>query len=120
MAESERPIVWLGASRRDLRAFPREVRRDIGQSLYAAQQGETDPSAKPLKGFGGGSVIEVLAEHRGDTWRAVYTVRHAEAIYVLQAFQKKSKRGIATPKRDIDLIHQRLAEAERLHRERQN
>ena len=120
MAESERPIVWLGSSRRDLRAFPREVRRDIGQSLYAAQQGETDPSAKPLKGFGGGSVIEVVAGHRGDTWRAVYTVQHAEAIYVLHAFQKKSKRGIATPKRDIDLIHQRLAEAERLHRERQN
>jgi phage-related protein len=100
--------------------FPREVRRDIGQALYTAQQGETDPSAKPMRGFGGGSVIEIVAEHRGDTWRAVYTVRYAEAIYVLHAFQKKSKRGIATPKREIDLLHRRLAEAGQLHRERQN
>jgi len=120
MTEAERPIVWVGSSRRDLRAFPREVRRDIGQSLYAAQQGETDPSAKPLKGFGGGSVVEVVAQHRGDTWRAVYTVRFEEAGYVLHAFQKKSKRGIATPKNDSELIRQRLAAAERLHRERQN
>ena len=120
MIGSERPLVWIGSSRRDLRSFPRAVRRDIGQALYAAQQGETDPSAKPLRGFGGGSVIEAIAEHRGDTWRAVYAVRYAEAIYVLHAFQKKSKRGIATPKKDIDLIHHRLAEAERLHRERQN
>ena len=65
-------------------------------------------------------VLEIIAEHHGDTWRTVYTVRYAEAIYVLHAFQKKSKRGIATPKKDMDLIHQRLAEAERLHRERQN
>jgi phage-related protein len=85
-----------------------------------AQQGETDPSAKPLKGFGGGSVVEVVAQHRGDTWRAVYTVRFEEAVYVLHAFQKKSKRGIATPKNDSELIRQRLAAAERLHRERQN
>jgi phage-related protein len=120
MAPTERPIVWIGSSRRDLRGFPREVRRDIGQSLYAAQQGETDPSAKPLKGFGGGSVVEVIGEHRGNTWRAVYTVRFAEAIYVLHAFQKKSKKGVATPNRDMNLIRQRLAEAERLHREKQN
>ena len=120
MVLSERPIIWIGSSRRDLRGFPGEVRRDIGQSLYAAQQGETDPSAKPLKGFGGGSVVEVISEHRGDTWRAVYTVRFAEAIYVLHAFQKKSKKGIATPNKDMDLIRKRLAEAERLHRERQN
>jgi phage-related protein len=120
MAETERPIVWVGSSRRDLRAFPRQVRRDIGQALYAAQQGESDPSAKPLKGFGGGSVVEIVAQHRGDTWRAVYTVRYAEALYVLHAFQKKSKHGIATPKNEIELIRQRLAAAERLHRERQN
>lgn len=120
MIGSERPLVWVGSSRRDLRSFPRAVRRGIGQALYTAQQGETDPSAKPLRGFGGGSVLEVIAEHRGDTWRTVYMVRHAEAIYVLHAFQKKSKRGIATPKKDIDLIHRRLAEAERLHRGRQN
>jgi phage-related protein len=120
MIPGERPIVWVGSSRRDLRCFPQAVRRDIGQSLYAAQQGETDPSAKPLKGFGGGSVIEIVAQDRGGTWRAVYTVRFGEAIYVLHAFQKKSKRGIATPDKDMNLIRQRLAEAERLHRERQN
>jgi len=120
MILAERSIIWVGSSRRDLRSFPREVRRDIGQSLYAAQQGETDPSAKPLKGFGGGSVIEIVAEHRGGAWRAVYTVRFAEAIYVLHAFQKKSTKGIATPIKEMNLIRQRLAEAERLHRERQN
>jgi len=120
MAGSERPLVWIGSSRRDLRGFPRQVRRDVGKALYAAQQGETDPAAKPLKGLGGRSVLEVVADHDGDTWRAFYTVRFQEAIYVLHAFQKKSKKGIATPKKEIDLIHRRLAEAERLHRERQN
>ena len=120
MSEAERPVVWVGSSRRDLREFPREVRRDIGRALYAAQDGEIDPAAKPMRGFGGGSIVEIIANHRGDTWRAVYTVRFAEAIYVLHAFQKKSKRGIGTTKRDIELIRQRLAEAERLHRERQN
>jgi phage-related protein len=120
MAGSARPLIWMGSSRRDLRGFPREVRRNIGQALYAAQQGETDPTAKPLRGFGGGSVLEIIADHHGNTWRAVYTVRYSEAIYVLHAFQKKSKRGIATPKKDMDLIHHRLAEAERLHKERQN
>jgi len=97
-----------------------QVRRNIGQALYAAQQGETDPSAKPLRGFGGGSVVEIVANHAGGTWRAIYTVRYTEAIYVLHAFQKKSKRGIATPKKDIDLIRQRLAEIERLRRDREN
>jgi phage-related protein len=115
-----RPVIWVGSSRRDLRGFRREVRRDIGQALYAAQQGETDPAAKPLRGFGGGSVLEIVAYQEGGTWRAVYTVRFREAIYVLHAFQKKSKRGIAIPKKNLDLIHRRLAEAERLHRERQN
>ena len=120
MPEQERPLIWVGSSRRDLRAFPRQVRRDIGQALYAAQQGGTDPAAKPLKGFGGRFVVEIIADYFGDTWRAVYTVRFPEAIYVLHAFQKKSKKGIATPKKDMDLIRRRLAEAERLHRERQN
>ena len=120
MTAAERSLVWMGSSRRDLRGFPREVRRNLGQALYAAQQGETDPSAKPLRGFGGGSVLEIVADYDGNTWRSVYTVRYAEAIYVLHAFQKKSKRGIATPKKDMDLIRHRLAEAERLRRERQN
>src|SRR5713101_8366789 len=112
MEASERPVVWVGSSRRDLRGFPREVRRDNGQAVYAAQQGDTDPSAKPLRGFGGGSVLEIVADHEGGTWRAVYIVRYPEAEYVLHAFQKKSKRGIATPQRDMDMIHRRLGDAE--------
>lgn len=120
MAQPERRLIWIGSSRRDLRRFPGPVRRDIGFALYAAQQGDTDPAAKPLKGFGGASVLEIVADHQGDTWRAVYTVRYAEAVYVLHAFQKKSKKAIGTPKAELDLIHRRLAEAERLHREGQN
>jgi len=100
--------------------FPAKSGATSAIALYAAQQGETDPAVKPLRGFGGGSVLEIIARYRGDTWRAVYTVRYPEAIYVLQAFQKKSKSGIATPRKDVALIHQRLGEAERLHRERQN
>jgi phage-related protein len=79
-----------------------------------------DPAAKPLKGFGGAGILEIVSSHRGDTWRAVYTVRFADAIYVLHAFQKKSTKGIATPVREIDLIRKRLLEAERDYRERQN
>jgi phage-related protein len=120
MEEAVRPIVWVASSRRDLQAFPASVRRDIGYALYAAQQGETDPAAKPLRGFGGGSVLEIVADRRGDTWRAIYTVRYEEAVYVLHAFQKKSKHGVATTQRDIKLIRQRLAETERMHRQRQN
>jgi phage-related protein len=75
---------------------------------------------KPMKGFAGASVLEIISDYRGDTWRAVYTIRFREAVYVLHVFQKKSKRGIATPKQEIDVINRRLAEAERLHRERQN
>lgn len=120
MERSGRPIVWIGSSLRDLKRFPQAVRRDIGYALFAAQQHELDPSAKPMKGFGGGSVIEIVSQQSGGTWRAVYTVRFQEAVYVLHAFQKKSKTGIATPKQEIDLIRRRLAEAERLHRERQN
>jgi phage-related protein len=96
------------------------VRRNIGAALFAAQQGDTDPAAKPLKGFGGASVLEIISDYRTDTWRAVYTIRFAEAVYVLHAFQKKSKRRIAMPKEELDLIKRRLADAERIHRERQN
>ena len=115
-----RPVLWIGSSLRDLRALPPEVRRDIGQALYTAQQGATDPAAKPLKGFGGTRVMEIVERDRGGTYRAVYTAQFAEAVYVLHVFQKKSKRGIATPKQDIDLIRRRLAEAVRDNNERQN
>jgi phage-related protein len=114
-----RMVVWMGSSRADLKHFPPQVRRDVGQALYAAQRGETDPAAKPLKGFGGARVMEIVDRHDTNTYRAVYTAQFAEAIYVLHAFQKKSTRGIATPTPDIDLIRRRLADAQRLHRERQ-
>ena len=87
------------------------MRRDLGQALYAAQRGETDPAAKPLKGFGGARVMEIVDRHDTNTYRAVYTAQFEEAIYVLHAFQKKSTRGIATPKHEIALIRRRLADA---------
>jgi phage-related protein len=119
MFDAIKPVVWIGSSLRDLRAMPEQVRRDIGQALYAAQQGDTDPAAKPLKGFGGAKVMEIVERDVGGAYRAVYTVQFADMIYVLHVFQKKSKRGIATPKQDIDLIRRRLAEAERDHKEGQ-
>jgi phage-related protein len=115
-----KPVIWIGSSRRDLRAMPDQVRRDIGQALYTAQQGATDPAAKPLKGFGGARVMEIVERDRSGTYRAVYTAQFGDAIYVLHVFQKKSKHGIATPKHDMDLIRRRLAVAERDYRERQN
>jgi phage-related protein len=119
--ESElKPVRWIGTSLRDLRCFPLAVRRDIGHALFAAQEGKTDPAAKPLKGFGSASVLEIVASHHGNTWRAVYTVRYQDAVYVLHVFQKKSTKGIATPAREIGLVKRRLAEAERDYRERQN
>jgi phage-related protein len=108
-------VVWIGPTRKDLKKFPRLVQRAVGLALYAAQRGETPPDAKPLKGFGGAGVLEVVEDHRGDTYRAVYTVRFATKIYVLHAFQKKSKHGIATPQKDIELIQARLKWAERLY-----
>jgi phage-related protein len=118
--EALKPVRWVGSSQKDVRSFPRPVRVEIGTVLYAAQKGETDPSAKALKGFGGRGVMEIVTSHIGDTWRTVYTVRIQGVVYVLHAFQKKSKTGIATPKKEIDLVRRRLAEAERDNRERQN
>ena len=115
-----KPVIWVGSSRKDLRAFSRQVRADIGRALYAAQMGDTDPAAKPLKGFGGTRVMEIVDRHDTNTYRAVYTAQFAGIIYVLHAFQKKSKRGIATPQKDIELIRRRLADAVRLHKQRQN
>jgi phage-related protein len=94
--------------------FPAAVREEIGYALYLAQVGAKHPRAKPLKGFGGGT-LEVLSDHRGDTYRAVYTVRLRGRVYVLHAFMKKSKKGIATPKPDIAVIRQRLGRAMELH-----
>lgn len=115
-----KPLSWVGSSHKDLRSFPPEVRSDIGYALYAAQNGDTDPAAKPMKGFGGASVMEIIARFEGDTWRTVYTIRFKGVVYVLHAFQKKAKSGKTTPKKEIDLIRQRLADAERDYKERRN
>jgi phage-related protein len=109
----------MGSSRADLKTFPQPVQSDVGYALFAAQRGEEYRSVKALRGFGGRSVLEIVAPHDGDTYRAVYTVKFKAAIYVLHAFQKKSTRGIVTPKRDLDLVRRRLADAERHHKERQ-
>lgn len=109
---------WAGSSLDDLLEFPAPVRREIGYALYVAQQGGRHPAAKPLKGFGSAGVVEVVEDHAGDTYRAVYTVRFDDAVYVLHAFQKKSTRGIATPKREIDLIRARLGAIQRAKTEK--
>ena len=108
-------LVWVGPTRKDMRALPQPVRRAFGLALYAVQLGETPPDAKPLRGFGGAGILELIGDHRGSTFRAVYTVRFEARVYVLHVFQKKSTRGIATPQRDIELIRQRLRTAEFLH-----
>ncbi len=117
MESDNKPLFWIGSTRRDLREFPEEARRACGYSLRLAQQGKKHPNAKPLKGFSGAGVLEVVEDHGGDTYRAVYTVRFAGAIYALHAFQKKAKHGIKTPKHEIDLIRKRLRRAEEHHRE---
>ncbi len=104
-----RRIAWRGTSKTDFEAFPREVQREMGYALYLAQMGERHAvMAKTLKGFGGGSVVEVKESDAQGTYRAVYTVRFEDAVYVLHAFQKKSKHGTATPKTEIALIEKRL------------
>jgi phage-related protein len=105
-------VRFIGSSLEDLRALPHQAQRDIGFALYEAQLGGKSYHAKPLKGFRGASVLEVIEDLDGDTYRAVYTVKLANAIYVLHVFQKRSKRGIATPQLDLDLIASRLKLAE--------
>ena len=106
-----KPVRWVGSSKEDLRSFPEEVRRRVGGALWDAQLGHKAAYAKPLRGFSGASVLEIVDDFDGDTYRAVYTVRFAGAVYVLHAFQKKSRRGIATPKTELKLIEQRLKRA---------
>ena len=105
-----KPVIWLGDSLRELKTFPALVQDEMGYAVYVAQCGDKHVSAKPLKGLGSG-VLEVVSDHRGDTFRSVYTVRFADRVFVLHAFQKKSKSGIATPQADIELIKQRLKQA---------
>lgn len=110
-----KPLVWVGSSRRDFVGFPEAVKSDMGYGLFVAQNGGLHRKAKPLKGSIGAGVVEIVADHRGDTFRSVYTVRFSTAVYVLHVFQKKSKSGIATPLAEIRLIQQRLKQAEALH-----
>ena len=112
MPRNGKPLEWIGSSHKDLMALPADVRRLFGFALSLAQAGEKHDAAKVLKGFGGAGVLEVLEDDVGGTYRAVYTVKFAEAVFVLHCFQKKSKRGIATPKEDMDIIHARLKIAE--------
>ncbi len=107
-------IIWIGTSREDLRGFPEPVRDHMGFALYVAQCGNKHPDAKVMRGFGGAGVVEIVSDFRGDTFRAIYTVRYRDAIYVLHAFQKKSKSGRETPLRDIELVKQRLRVAEKI------
>jgi phage-related protein len=100
----EKPLFWIGSSRNDLKDCPDEVQDFIGYSLHWAQTGSKSPAAKPLQGFGNAGVLEVVDDFDGNTYRAVYTVRFAQAVYALHVFQKKSHKGIATPKQDIELV----------------
>jgi phage-related protein len=114
---ARKPVEWIGSSRDDLRAFPQEVRRVMGQAIDDAQCGDESPAAKAMRGFGGRGVLEVVDDFDGDTYRAVYTVKFSGVVYVLHVFQKKSKKGIATPRREIELIKSRLKRAEQHYRE---
>jgi phage-related protein len=107
----EKPLHWVGSAKRDYQAFPRAVQSAMGYALGVAQLGGKHPRSKPWKGEGPG-VFEIVEDHRGDTYRAVYTVRFANVVYVLHAFQKKSSRGIKTPLPDIRLIADRLRRAQ--------
>ena len=104
-------VYWIGTSYEDWKSFPNEVQDEMGYALYQAQIGQKAFSAKPLKGFKGANVLEICERHDGDAWRAVYTVQFKGVIYVLHAFQKKSKSGIKTPISDIKLINERLKQA---------
>ena len=114
---SLKPVVWVGSSRDDLRGFPEIVKDHIGYALFVAQQGGKHRDAKVLGGFGSAGVVEIVTDHRGDTFRAVYTLRYAGRVFVLHVFQKKSKTGRETPKRDLELIKQRLRKAEQMAKE---
>jgi phage-related protein len=105
-------VRWIGSSKKDLSGFPEDVRRRVGGALWEAQVGRKAPYAKPLKGYRGAGMLEIVDDFDGDTFRAVYTVRFANAVYVLHAFQKKSRKGIATPRTELDLIERRLRRAQ--------
>jgi len=112
-----KPLHWVSSSKRDIKAMPADVRRTFGFALWRAQRGGRHRRAKVLKGFGGSSVLEVVEDHQGNTYRAVYTVRFARVVFVLHVFQKKSTKGIKTAKHIIDVIRGRMSMAEKMYEE---
>ncbi|MCI0638264.1 MAG: type II toxin-antitoxin system RelE/ParE family toxin [Gemmataceae bacterium] len=112
-----KPVFWIASSRKDLKKLPKAVRRTFGQALFDAQTGGKHPDAKPLKGFHGAGVLEVVEDDDGNTYRAVYTVKFAGVVYVLHVFQKKSKSGVRTPEEEIEKVKTRLKQAEKHHAE---
>ena len=107
-----KPLYWVGSSKKDLMSLPEPVRDVFGYALHLSQDGKKHPQTKPLKGFGGAGVLEIVEDHFGNTYRAVYTVKFVDRVYVLHCFQKKSTSGIQTPKPDMDLIHECLKVAQ--------
>jgi len=120
VGKEEKPLIWIGGSKKDLLALPTDVRKFFGHALDFAQHGDQHDAAKPLGGFGGAGVLEIVEENMGNAYRAIYTVKFKEAVFVLHCFQKKSKRGIATPKEDMDIIRARLKVAQAFAKELQN
>ena len=112
-----KPVIWVGSSRQDLWGFPEPVQDHMGYALYVAQRGGKHRDTKVLRGFGGAGVVEIIKDYRGDTFRAIYTLRYAGAVYVLHAFQKKSKTGAETGRGDVELLRQRLRDGERIAKE---
>lgn len=117
-AKDLKPVEWVGSSYKDFTAFPQAIQQEMGHALYLAQTGRMHVSAKPLKGFGDAGVVELVEHDRQGTYRAVYTVKFASAVYVLHAFQKKSKTGIRTPREDMEMVRRRLKIAEEDHKAR--
>ena len=118
-SQALKELSWIASSQGDLRAFPDDVKDVMGFALYEAQHGAKHPAARPLAGFKGAGVLEIVDDYDGDTYRVMYTVRLGDSVYVLHAFQKKSKKGAETPKHEMDLIRGRLAQAERAHADRE-
>lgn len=117
MPTSEKPLIWIGSSKKDLMALPVGVRKFFGHTLNFAQNGEQHDASKVMKGFGSAGVLEVVEDDAEGTYRAVYTVKFKEAVFVLHCFQKKSKSGISTPKKDMEIVHARLKVAETMAKE---
>lgn len=112
MTDDKKPVEWVGSSLDDLKKLPEDVQSEVGYALYLAQTGDSHPSVKPFKGVvKGASVLEIIEDYDSDTYRAVYTINFPSVVYVLHVFQKKSKKGISTPKQEVKLIENRFKAA---------